>query len=127
MFSAEPCRRVAYSSDLRWRIVWRRIGLEQSFRDIAQSPVYMIIFAIIFENPNLYLKIIQKIFEYTNERVSPSTVCNVMRKHGLTRNKIQRIALQRSASHRGAYIAEMSMYKASMLVFADETGKDGRD
>ena len=24
-------------SDLRWRIVWRRIGLEQSFRDIAQS------------------------------------------------------------------------------------------
>ena len=37
MFSAEPCRRVPYSADLRWRIVWCRIGMEQSFRDITHS------------------------------------------------------------------------------------------
>ena len=37
MFSAEPCRRAPYSADLRWRIVWRRIGMQQSYRDIAQS------------------------------------------------------------------------------------------
>ena len=86
------------------------------------------ILAIIFENPSLYLQeVTQKIYEYTDERISPATVCNVMRKHGLTRKKIQRIAIQRSARHRGAYIAEMTMYKSSMLVFADETGKDGRD
>ena len=69
----------------------------------------------------------QKIYDYTSARISPATVCNVMRKHGLTRKKIQCFAMQRSVSHRGAYIAEMSMYKSSMLVFADETGKDGRD
>ena len=69
----------------------------------------------------------QQVYDYTSTRISPATICNVMRKHGLTRKKIQRIAIQRSASHRGVYIAEMSMYKSSMLVFADETGKDGRD
>ena len=38
VFSAEPSRRVAYASNLRWRIVWRRIGIrEQSFREIARS------------------------------------------------------------------------------------------
>ena len=163
MFSAEPCRRVPYSADLRWRIVWRRIGMEQSFRDIARSlnisvgtafnifkifeetgnvdpkkrefsgnivtdRIAIMILAIIFENPNLYLKeMTQKIFDYTSARISPATVCNVMHKHGLTRKKIQHFAVQRSARHRGAYIAEMSMYKSNMLVFADETGKDGRD
>ena len=86
------------------------------------------ILAIIFENPNLYLKeMTQKIFDYTSTRISPATVCNVMHKHGLTRKKIQHFAVQRSARYRGAYIAEMSMYKSNMLVFADETGKDGCD
>ena len=163
MFSAEPCRRSAYSPDIRWRIVWRRIGMEQSFREIARSlnisvgTAYNVmkifeetgeveskhreytgfvvddqmstaILAIIFENPTLYLKeLTQKIFEYTDKRISPSTVCNVLHKHGITRKKIQRIALQRSVTHRGAYIAEVSMYKANMLVFVDETGTDERD
>ena len=35
--SAEPGRKQAYSSDLRWRIVWQRIGMEFSFRKIAAS------------------------------------------------------------------------------------------
>ena len=163
MFSVEPCRRVPYASDLCWRMVWRRIGMEQSFRDIAHSlnvsigtafNVFKIfkdtgdvepkhreysgflatdriastILAIIFENSNLYLnEITHKIYEYTNVKVSPSTVCIVMHKHGLTRKKLQRIALQRSSSYSDAYMAEISMYKPDMLVFADETGKDGRD
>ena len=92
---------------------------------IVTDRVATMILAIIFENPNLYLKeVTQKIYDYTSARISLATVCNVMRKHG---KKIQRFAMQRSVSHRGAYIAEMSMYKSSMLVFADETGKDGRD
>ena len=50
-----------------------------------------------------------------------------MHRHGLTRKKIQRIALPRSSTYRGAYMADISMYKPDMLVFADETDKDGRD
>ena len=35
MTSAEPCRRKAYHSDLRWRIVWQRLALELTFKQIA--------------------------------------------------------------------------------------------
>ena len=35
--SAEPGRTKAYSSDLRWRIVWQRIGMGMSFRKIAAN------------------------------------------------------------------------------------------
>ena len=36
-FSAEPGRKKAYSEDIRWRIVWQKIALNCSFRDIAQN------------------------------------------------------------------------------------------
>lgn len=37
MTSAEPCRRAPYSVDLRWRVVWQRIGMECSHRKIASN------------------------------------------------------------------------------------------
>ena len=37
MFSGEPCRCVPYSANLHWRILWRKIGMEQSFRDMARG------------------------------------------------------------------------------------------
>lgn len=33
--SAEPGRKVAYSKDIGWRVVWKRIGLEMTFKDIG--------------------------------------------------------------------------------------------
>ena len=33
--SAEPGRKAPYSADLRWRVVWQRLGMELSFREIA--------------------------------------------------------------------------------------------
>jgi len=35
--SAEPCRKAAYSADLRWRVVWQRLVFEHSFRQIADN------------------------------------------------------------------------------------------
>ena len=35
--SAEPGRKTAYSADIAWRVVWRRIGLEQNFTEIASK------------------------------------------------------------------------------------------
>ena len=35
--SAEPGRKAAYSSDIRWRIVWQRIGLKLTFKEIARN------------------------------------------------------------------------------------------
>lgn len=37
MSSAEPGRKTAYAADLRWRIVWQRIGMELSYRTIAAN------------------------------------------------------------------------------------------
>ena len=33
--SAEPARTAAYSSDIRWKVVWQRAGMGLSFREIA--------------------------------------------------------------------------------------------
>ena len=35
--SAEPGRKVAYGTDLRWRVVWQRIAFEHSFRQIGEN------------------------------------------------------------------------------------------
>ena len=35
--SADPGRKTAYSVDLRWRVVWQRIGLGLCYREIAQN------------------------------------------------------------------------------------------
>ena len=95
---------------------------------IVDSSTVFLILTIVLENPCLYLsEIIQRIYNCTGKRISPSTLCCTMHKHGITRKKIQHTALQRSDHYRGAYIAEVSMYKANMLVFVDETGKDARD
>ena len=36
-FSAEPGRKAPYSTDLRWRVVWQRAGMQLPFRDIARN------------------------------------------------------------------------------------------
>lgn len=35
--SMEPGRKAPYSADLRWRVVWKRLARESSFKDIANS------------------------------------------------------------------------------------------
>ena len=37
MMSAEPVRKRAYSVDLRWRIVYQRIGMDLPFSKIAKN------------------------------------------------------------------------------------------
>ena len=38
MTSAEPRRKAPYAADLRWRMVWQRIGMELPYRTIAKNP-----------------------------------------------------------------------------------------
>ena len=35
MTSAEPTRTTAYSPDIGWRVVWQRIGMGLTFKEIA--------------------------------------------------------------------------------------------
>ena len=36
-YSAEPGRKAAYSEDLRWRVIWKKLCSEKSYREIAQN------------------------------------------------------------------------------------------
>lgn len=63
----------------------------------------------------------------TNTEVSPSTVCKLLASYGLTRKKIQHVALQRNMKHRGLFTANISSFPKEMLVWVDETGCDKRE
>ena len=59
--------------------------------------------------------------------VSSSTICQLLRAYGLTRKKIQQVALQRCYSLRGAYLANCFLFYPEQFVFIDETGSDARN
>lgn len=77
-----------------------------------------------------------KILEFTFMNCSSSLCQQPVRNHqlprfspkfGFTRKKIQRIALQRSEILRCEYMAEITAFDTSMLLFVDETGCDKRN
>ena len=35
--SAEPNRKAPYSSDMRWRIIWQKFGMDLTYRQIARN------------------------------------------------------------------------------------------
>ena len=153
MTSAEPGRRTPYSLDLRWRIIWQRIGMELSYRrtaanlNVALGTVYNInrlfkktgdvlpnkiprrnelrllshsdelfIIGLIIDSPSYYLsELCNAIEDVCGKRVSPSTVCKIIHKHGFTRKKLQHVAKQRSVIYRGLYMAEIQFYHRDCL------------
>ena len=59
---------------------------------------------------DIYLSdVCQKMFDLTKIVVSAPTICRIIRRHGLTRKKIQQIALQRSFQYRGEFMAEVHL------------------
>ena len=59
--------------------------------------------------------------------VSSSTICCILHRYGLTRKKIQQIALQRSDEFRADFKVEMDFFNIDQLVWLDKTGCDRRD
>lgn len=56
--------------------------------------------------------------------VSVPTICCALKRMGCTRQVIQIIALQRSDYCRARFMAEVSCYDPSMLIWLDESGID---
>ncbi len=87
-----------------------------------------IIIGLLFENPCLYLgEICQKIEHIAGLKVSTSTVCRIIQRHGFTRKKVQQVALQRCSEYRGDFMAEIQFFSVDQIVWLDETGCDNRD
>ena len=88
----------------------------------------LVLLRIITNNPGIYLSEVEsKLFDKFGVHMSLSTICRTLKYMGCTRQVIQRIALQRSDDRRAKFMAEVSMYDPSMLLWIDESGCDRRN
>ena len=90
------------------------------------EQVYL--FQLILRNPGIYLHELQhRLQEAYGVRVHISTICRTLKSMGCTRQVIRHVALQQSEAMRAKFMAEVSIYDPSMLVWIDESGCDRRN
>lgn len=96
-------------------------------RILDEYHEYFII-CLILRSPTTHLYEIQRqIEEVSNTTVSVPTICRLLRRYGLTRKAVQRVALQRSSTLRANFMANMFLYSRNVFVWVDETGSDRRN
>ena len=83
---------------------------------------------IISEQPGIYLKEVQtKLVHVYGTCISLSTICRTLKLMGCSRQAMHRVASQRSDEYRAKFMAQVSMYDPSMLLWLDESGCDKRN
>lgn len=88
----------------------------------------LVLLRLILQRPGIYLAEIQEcLYSEFGITCSPPTICRTLKFMGCSRQKIQRVALQQSDACRARFMAEISVYDPSMLVWIDETGYDQRN
>ena len=88
----------------------------------------VILLRIITSNPGIYLSEVEsQLYAKFGVHIDLSTICRTLKYMGCTRQVIQRIALQRSDNKRAKFMAEVSVYDPSMLIWIDESGCDQRN
>ena len=89
------------------------------------TELYLV--GIVLENPCMYLdELCSEVTSTFKISVSPSTVCKILHRYGITRKKVRQVAVQRCSALRGAFMAHAFMFKMDMFVWVDETGNDHR-
>ena len=102
----------------------RRNGPGHLFEEFEQ----LLLLRLIIQNPGIYLHEIQnKIFHHTGVLVSSSTICRTLKSMGCSRQCKHFVAIQQCPILRARFMAEISMYDPSMLIWIDETGCDRRN
>ena len=87
----------------------------------------LLVLELISCHPGIYLRELQaELQRVRGIVVDVSTICCTIRKLGLSRQRITHIALQQSEVKRVEYVAEMSAFDPSTIVWIDETGCDRR-
>ena len=78
--------------------------------------------------PTMYLEELQtELYDLTGTWVHVSTICRTVQRLGLTRKKVQLVALQCSMEMQARFMAEISIFDPQMLVWVDETGSARRN
>ncbi len=90
---------------------------------------HIIILRLIQERPSIYLEEIRgKLLDLFGSTVSTSTIWRTLHhKMGCSRQVVRYIASQQSELARAQFMAEISVYDPSMLIWIDESGCDRRD
>lgn len=87
----------------------------------------LIVLESFLNNPGIYLREVQEeLLKASGKLVSWPTICRTAKQLGLSRQKMKKVAIQRSDILRAQYMAEMEAFDPNMLVFIDETGSDRR-
>ena len=91
------------------------------------SSEEMFVVGLVFENPCLYLReLCQQVQDISGLSVSVSTICPLLRRHGLSRKKVQRNALESNLEYQSDFMEEILHYPREQLVWIDEMGSDRR-
>ena len=88
----------------------------------------LVILHNILKRPGIYLCELQdELFDRFGVLVSVPTICRTLQFMGCTRQTMHHVAIQRSDAMRAKFMAEISVYDPSMLIWLDETGCDRRN
>ena len=85
-------------------------------------------FRMILDKPGIYLSEIQDEFmRILSIYICVSTICKTLKIMGCTHQAMHQVALQRFDEQQARFMAEISLYDVSMLVWLDESGCDDRN
>lgn len=88
----------------------------------------LFIIGLVIDNPSLYLSELCRMVETASGIVvSSATVCRLLHRHSMSHKRVRQVALQRSLSLRGMFMAQVLLYDRHKFVWVDETGSDNRD
>ena len=94
---------------------------------VLDDHMEIYIVGLIISEPSKYLhEVCQEVLKSFNCTVSPSTICRLLKKFGVTRKKMRQVALQRCKQLRGSFMAQCFLFRHDMFVWIDETGSDAR-
>ena len=92
------------------------------------DEVQLILLEVVLAQPGMKLHELQAELKYlTGTEVATSTICQFLYKNGFSRQRMRLAASQRDADLRARFVSELSVYKADMFIFVDETGTGRRD
>ena len=99
-------------------------GLTRKLTDVVQ----FFILQLVIQRPGILLRGIKaEVCRVLSVEVEESTVCKFLHSQGFTHQKMQIVAKQRDEFQRCRYVTELTVYKADMFIFLDETGCDRRN
>ena len=90
------------------------------------DDIKLYILQLVLDNPGIYLNYRHKSAKLQGWKFLWQ-LCNFLYQQNFTRQKMKLRATQIDEALRAQFSADVSLYKAEMLVFLDETGTDRRD